>query len=981
MDKKYDFHAIEKKWQKRWLDDKVFSVVDGSSPGGKAKPKYYQLETFPYPSADGLHVGHPKGYTAEDIHARYMRMHGKEVLYTMGWDAFGLPTENYAIKIGKNPKEVAAANIKNFKRQVQMFGFSYDWDREINTSSPEYYKWTQWLFIQLYKKGLAYRAKARVNWCPSCLTVLANEQVIQKSEIRNPKSETFAGVCERCETSVEQREMEQWFFKITDYAERLLADVKNLDWPASTIKRQEDWIRRSEGALIKFEIRNPKFEIEVFTTRPDTLFGATYMVLAPEHPLVASLLEIKNPDEVKKYIEEAKHKTELQRQEETKEKTGVELKGVKAINPATKEEIPVWVADYVLGSYGTGAIMAVPAHDERDFEFAKKYDLPIKQVVVPVFGSEDKKPNAVFRETVSAFVKNKKGEVLMLKWKEYDWLTSVIGGIEKGESPAEAARREVFEETGYRARAVFTSPIAIESHFFADHKNEWRSRLDHPVLLELEDEKPEKISEEESAKHELRWMPTSEALQIEMFKNNKMALELALGHIKAYTETRFGEHTTLTQSGSFTGLSVEEAKKIMSEEFGTLKTTYKLRDWSVSRQRYWGTPIPMIHCEACGIVPVADKDLPVVLPDLENYRPKGKPPLASSEEFINVKCPQCGGEAKRAAETLDTFVDSSWYYLAYAMQGISNFQFPISNYIEAIKHWLPVDLYVIGAEHTVLHLLYSRFITKFLHDEGYLNFVEPFLKLRHQGLILGEGGKKMSKSKGNVVNPDELVDQFGADTVRLYEMFMGPFEDGAPWDSKGVLGVHRFLNRAWTLIQNANIKNQNDPLRRSASEASNAKFQNENEEIVKILHKTIKKVGEDIEGFKFNTAVSALMILLNEMENHNGLSVMSHELFIKILHPFAPHIAQELWEITGNNSILDFEPWPEYDPALIAEDTFTLVIQVNGRVRGSVEARADITEAEARSLALGQEKLESFLGGKEPKRVIYVPGRLVNIVL
>ena len=1174
---KYDFKKIESKWQKRWLADKVFKANDSSK-----KQKYYQLETFPYPSAAGLHVGHPKGYIAEDIHARYKRMKGYEVLYTMGWDAFGLPTENYAIQVGKSPKEVAEANVKNFKRQVQMFGLSYDWDREINTSHPNYYKWTQWLFIKLYEKGLAYRAKAKVNWCPKDQTVLANEQVVD-------------GKCERCGSVIEQRKMEQWFFKITDYAERLLGDLKGLDWPASTIKRQEDWIGKSEGALLDFEmggavapsyvllhgytgspkanffpwlkkelerrgakvyapelpdtddpkaydqvaavlrsvpfdkdtvlvghslggvvamkvleqLKQPvkktvlvasftqnrfldepfrdhafdwKFDVEkiknnagsihilrdttddtvpqyqadnvkdlldgtifdfaanephvcgekepevlrhcidairVFTTRPDTLFGATYMVLAPEHSLVSSIKgQASNWKEVEAYVEKAKHKTELQRQEEVKEKTGVELKGVKAINPATKEEIPIWVADYVLMGYGTGAIMAVPAHDERDFEFAKKFELPIRHVVIPE-RIDHKNPHVpgkeiVFRKVILGIVRNSKtGKYLCLNWKKQPWTTFVIGGVEEGEDPVEAAKREIMEETGYKNikfLRILGGPV--QSKFFAAHKDVNRIARTWSVLFELENDEHEKVSREEAEIHEIVWLDPSEITRERMAHAE---LDIVMDRIsngeKAYT----GEGI-LINSGKFDGMDSEKAKwEITKSVGGTKKVQYKIRDWSVSRQRYWGVPIPIIYCSRCleirnpkseirnksqiqnlkfqtatidgkeyVIHPVPEKDLPVLLPDLENYRPKGKPPLASSEKFIKVKCPKCGGEAKRDPETLDAFVDSSWYYLAYAMQGISppkadppradNFpssamasagmQFPITNYKKAINHWLPVDLYVIGAEHTVLHLLYSRFITKFLHDEGFLKFTEPFLKLRHQGLVLGEGGQKMSKSKGNVVNPDDVVGEFGADVTRLYMMFMGPFEEGAPWDPKGILGAERFLNRVWKLITDNKRQTTND-----------------SDAVTRLVHKTIKKVGEDINNLKFNTAVSALMILLNAVEKESQLSVVSCELFVKIIHPFAPHMAQELWSELGHDSILDFEKWPEFDSKLVQDETFTLVIQINGRVRDSVEVPVSITESEAKELALKREKVKSFIGSSKPQKVIYVSEKLVSIVI
>ena len=951
---KYNPQKIEKKWQKRWLEEKVHKANEETK-----KPKYYQLETFPYPSAAGLHVGHPKGYIAEDIHARFMRMKGREVLYTMGWDAFGLPTENYAIKVGKPPQEVAKDNIKNFKKQLRMFGFSYDWDREINTSDPSYYKWTQWLFIQLFKKGLAYRAKAKINWCPKDQTVLANEQVVD-------------GKCERCGAIIEQREMEQWFLRITDYADRLLNDLRGLDWPAATIKRQEDWIGKSEGALIKFNIRTSDVQnikvnigtsdvpsIEVFTTRPDTLFGATYLVLAPENTIIQNLKsKITNFEEVEKYIEEASHKTELMRQEGVKEKTGVELKGVKAINPANGEEIPIWVADYVLGSYGTGAIMAVPAHDERDFEFAKKFNLPIKEVVVPNIIDKKNPPvkgkKFVERENVHAIVRDPKTDkYLALKWNKFDWVTFPMGGIEKGEDPVSAAKREVLEETGFtNLKLMKVLDGRVRAEYFAAHKDENRIAYTTAVIFDLVDYEQKSVDQKEKDDHEIIWLDKSK-----LNYENMTHAESDIWNLKLNGENIFTGKGILVDSGKFDGMDSEKAKwEIVNFVKGEKKTQYKIRNWSVSRQRYWGVPIPMIHCKKCGISPVSEKDLPVKLPELEDYRPKGQPPLASSDKFINVKCPQCDEAAKRDPETLDTFVDSSWYYLAYTAPEISNFNFQISN----INYWMPVDLYVIGAEHTVLHLLYSRFISKFLFDEGYLNFKEPFLKLRHLGLILGADGQKMSKSKGNVVNPDSLVEQWGADAARLYEMFMGPFEDGQPWDPRGVVGTYRFLNKAWTLV-NYKLQNPND------KQISNSKIQ-------KLLNQTIKKVTEDIEGFKFNTAISSLMILVNELEL-GAWNLEFTEKLIKLIFPFAPHISQELWEIIGEKGLLDFELWPAWDEKLIQDEEFELIIQINGKLKGTILALRGISQKEAEKLAASDKNVKKW------EKVIFVPNRLINFIV
>ncbi|HVY67520.1 MAG TPA: leucine--tRNA ligase [Patescibacteria group bacterium] len=810
--KKYNHKQIEKKWQTYWLKFKTFAAKDG----GRQKKKYV-LDMFPYPSGAGLHVGHPEGYTATDILSRYYRMKGFNVLHPMGWDAFGLPAENYAIKEGIHPQKTTQKNIKRFRQQIQSLGLSYDWSRELNTSDPAYYKWTQWLFLQLFRRGLAYKKEAYVNWCPKDNTVLANEQVIN-------------GACERCGTEVVQKNLSQWFFKITDYAEELLADLDQLDWPEPIKLMQRNWIGKSAGAEIDFEISGQKnSHIKVFTTRPDTIFGATYLVLAPEHPAISNLkYQISNWEEVQNYIEAAKKKSELQRTQLEKEKTGVELKGIKAINPASKEEIPVWIADYVITGYGTGAIMAVPAHDERDWAFAKKFDLPIRQ-------------------------------------------------------------------------AVEAKPLPNEGK-------------------------------------------AGESLQAAV--------------------TDYG---MLVNSGEFNGLASKDAILKIANKYGKLTTKYKLRDWLVSRQRYWGAPIPIIYCEKCGMQPVPEKDLPVKLPADVDFRPTGESPLKRSKSFKKVVCPKCKGKAERDYDTMDTFVDSSWYFLRYA-DPKNKSKFAAAKKMEK---WVPVDFYVGGAEHAVLHLLYARFFTKALRDFGYLKFNEPFLELRNQGLILGPDGEKMSKSRGNVINPDDVVRDYGADSLRMYEMFMGPLEDAKPWQTNGIVGIRRFLDRVWQWAQNSS---------RFQVSGSKARAALGSDKVQRALHKLIKKITEDIEGFRFNTAISAFMEFHNEVKDE-AISPAALRTFLILLYPFAPHLAEELhWSLGGKKS-LQLEKWPAFDAAKIAESTAEIVVQVNGKVRGKIKVAHGASQAAAVAEAEKLAPVKQALAGQAAKRIIYVSNRLLNLVI
>ncbi len=806
---KFDHKDIEAKWRKAWEDAATFRTED--LPGRK---KAYILDMFPYPSGQGLHVGHPLGYIASDIVARKRRMEGADVLHPIGWDAFGLPAENYAIKTGVPPAESIAQNILNFRRQLSLLGLSYDWSREVNTSSPEYYRWTQWMFLFLYKKGLAYKRKAAVNWCEGCHTVLANEQVID-------------GKCERSGDQVMQKEMSQWFFKVTEYADRLIEGLDRVDWPERIKAMQRNWIGRSEGAEITFRGQTEDgtdFSVTVFTTRPDTLYGVTYVVLAPEHPLVESITASAHKGDVEAYVAAARAKSELDRTSAEK-KTGVPL-GASVRHPLTGEMLPVWVADYALANYGTGAVMGVAAHDDRDHAFATKYNLPIVQVIAPPPG-----------------------------------------------------------------------------------------------------------------------MPPT----------------LGIDH-SAYTEPGI-----MVNSGPYDGLTSLDAKvkitnELAAKECGGRTVNYHLRDWLISRQRYWGAPIPIVYCEECGEVPVPEEQLPVLLPEDVDFRPTGESPLALSESFHDVRCPQCGGDkARRESDTMDTFVDSSWYFLRYPAPHED--KAPFSR--EAVDRWLPVDTYVGGAEHAVMHLLYARFFTKALFDDGLLGFDEPFAQLRNQGMILGENHEKMSKSKGNVVNPDDVVLEYGADTMRVYEMFMGEFADAKPWNTQGIAGSRRFLDRVWNQVHETVHKQLDDVP----------------DELERALHRTVKKVSEDIEAFKFNTAISSMMILLNEWQESEKGSKAFAGTFVRLLAPFAPFVAEELWSVLGNEGSVCLAEWPSYDESMLVSQTVQLVVQVNGKVRDTVTAHAGLTEAQARTRAEESDKLKEHLKGKTVHKVIIVQDRLVNFVV
>ena len=804
MSKRYEPQNIEKKWQKIWQDEKAFAATDDYT-----KPKYYALVEFPYPSGQGLHVGHPRPYTALDIVARKRRMQGYNVLYPMGWDAFGLPTENYAIKNHIHPKIVTKSNVHHFKDQLQSLGYSFDWDREINTTDPEYYHWTQWIFLKLFKAGLAYKKEMPINWCTSCKVGLANEEVVN-------------GVCERCGSPVVRKVKSEWMLKITEYADKLIDGLDGVDYIERVKTSQKNWIGRSHGAEVDFSLKDKPEKLTIYTTRPDTLFGVTYMVLSPEHPYIDQYKdEIKNWDEVCAYREMAARKSDFERSELAKDKTGVMIDGLSAVNPVNGKEIPIWISDYVLMSYGTGAIMAVPAHDERDWEFAKKFNMPIIEVVA--------------------------------------------GG---------------------------------------DVQNE------------------------------------------------------------VYTDVAEG---TLVNSGFLNGLSVAEAKKKILEwleenHVGKAKTNYKLRDWVFSRQRYWGEPIPMVYCEKCGYVPIDEKDLPLRLPMVESYEPtdNGESPLAKMTDWINTTCPCCGGKAKRETDTMPQWAGSSWYYLRYMDPHNKN---AIASK-EALNYWSPVDWYNGGMEHTTLHLLYSRFWHKFLYDIGVVPTPEPYAKRTSHGMILGENGEKMSKSRGNVVNPDEIVDEYGADTMRLYEMFIGDFEKAAPWSKASIRGCRRFVERYWNL---QSVLIDGDKIRPELEGAFN---------------KAIKKVGEDIENIKFNTAIATLMALINDISNVKSINKEELRIFSILLNPFAPHVTEEVYEACKlGNGILAEAEWPEYDESKCVDESVEIVVQVNGKIKAKLNIPVDADKDAVLDLAKNDENVKKAIDGMKIIKEIVVPKKLVNLVV
>lgn len=946
---KYDFWKIEKKWQEKWEISDYAEAKDDSK-----KEKKYILDMFPYPSGDGLHMWHMENYTATDIYSRFMRMKWFNVLHPMWWDAFWLPAENYAIKTWLHPQIQTPNNIKTFTRQIKSLGFAYDWSKEINTSEPEYYKWTQWFFLFLYENWLAYKKKAKVNWCESCKTVLANEQAEW-------------GICERCKNEVIQKDLEQWFFKITDFAQDLIDGLDTIDWPSSTIAAQKYWIWKSEWVEFDIDIKNSSEKIKVYTTRIDTVFWMTYVVISPESPLLENLKsKIENILEVENYVKETSKKTELERTELNKEKTWVELKWIVWINPFNSKEVKVFIWDYVLSNYWTWAVMAVPAHDERDFEFAKKYDLEIIQSIAPIFWNTA--PEAKFREdkktvnrniTYSIVYNPKTDKYLILDLKTWEkWQSLIVWWVEEKENDVDSAMREILEETWYK-NIKYIKQITWEIHakFFAIHKDENRYAIAKTYLFELIDDEFSEIDENEKIRHDILWLNKKE-IDIKFF-NQKFAWNIFILWEKAFTEDWI-----VTNSENFNWLTSEVAREKMWEWLEEKwiwkrKTNFKLRDWLISRQRYWGAPIPIIYCEDCGEVAVPEKDLPVVLPTDVDFKPIWESPLVNSKTFHDVECPKCWKKARRESDTMDTFVCSSWYYFRFAdPKNMAEFCSQ-----KNIEKWLPVDMYMGGAEHTVLHLLYARFFTKALQKYGKIKFSEPFLKLRHQWMVLAEDWRKMSKSLWNVVNPDTVSSQFWADSTRMFVMFMGALEDMKPWSSQNIIWIKRYLDKVWNLQFKVTEK---------------AWIQ---DEIEVLMNKTIKKVGDDTANFWMNTAISQLMILTNALDKEAEIKKEYFEKLLILLSPYAPHISEELWEILWNKQSIHLESWPKYDESKLIDKIVKIAIQVNWKIRDEIELDFDSPEETVKQMAFSRENIKKYTDSIEIKKVVYVKNKLLSIVI
>ena len=961
--KRYNPSEIEPKWRDIWDEQQVYKADLASD-----RPKYYAMSMFNYPSGAGIHIGHAMNYTISDVMARYKRQAGYESFHPVGWDSFGLPAENFAIKTGISPQESIATIIPDYHAQYKAMGWSNDWSREIATSDPRYYKWTQWIFAQVYKAGLAYQDARQQWWCTKCQTVLSNEQVIDGKCWRHDGAD---------DPLVEKKEVKQWFFKITDYADKMLEATDALDWTESVKLAQKNWIGKSQGAEIEFMVEDQKEPITVFTTRPDTLFGATFLVIAPEHDTVASLCTVDTQEAVSEYVKRALKKTELERQSDNKDKTGV-FTGGYAINPATGEKIPIWVADYVLGGYGTGAIMAVPAHDERDFAFAEKFKLPVKQVVAQhVFGTGRDTPRDDFetlhRPVVDAIITDGKGNYLLQIENEHH-VHFVGGGIDDtDETTEDALRREIVEEVGFTNLISIKQASPFSAGTYARETKNRNQKVWGTFFEVVVDPLVQVESEIEQGLHGIEWVKKEEVEKRLTWAGHKKAWQAYLEGKTVDIEAREG---LLVNSGVFDGMPTSEAREdivawLEQQKVGKSKTVFKIRDWSVSRQRYWGAPIPIIHCEKCGIQLVPDDQLPVLLPVLDDFAPSGdgRGALARATDWLKVGCPTCGGPAERETDTLDTYMCSSWYFLRYLDP--ENTEAPFDK--TKIDKWMPVDFYN-GADHATAHMIYARFITRFLADQGYLAEPEPFKKFLFNGKVTAQNGEMFSKSKGNGVDPLEIISQgYGADALRTYLMFAAPLDTWVKWDPQGVPATHRFLNRIWNLVQEFVELNDDG----------------ENETILRIIHPAIKKVTHDLEHQKYNTAIAAMMETTNKLYTEKSKNNFAGkdswqfalESLVALVAPFAPHMADELWQQLGKHGTVQRDSWPEWDEQYLVSDTMKIVVQVNGKLRATLELAKDTDKEAVETAVLADEKIAGLLGSKKPTKVIYVPGRLLNIVV
>jgi leucyl-tRNA synthetase len=956
----YDHKKIAEYWSKKWDEEGIYRTDIHSD-----KKKLYLLVEFPYPSGAGLHMGHMRSYTAMDVIARKKRREGFEVLFPIGWDAFGLPAENYAIKTGIHPRITTEQNINTFRRQLKEAGFSFDWSREVDTTDPKYYKWTQWIFLKLYEKGLAYKKEMPVNWCPKDKCVLANEEVVD-------------GACERCGTPVEKKNKKQWMLAITKYAERLAKDLDETAYLDKIKIQQRNWVGLSTGSEISFRLKANGVDtaFPIFTTRADTVFGCTYCVLAPEHPLVQELIEkhaITNAEEVTLYSKQAREKLDIDRSAEGKQKTGVRLEGAVAINPATQEEIPVFIADYVLPQYGTGAIMAVPAHDERDYEFALQYGLPVKEVVRPYVIDHVNVPRAdkptKIRRNVHAIVFDQSAKkYLIIRNAIHKWDTIVIGGVEDGEDLIEAAKRELLEETGY-TDVVFKRILGdpVQAGYFAPHKDENRLAIASALYFELGSHiKVEIPTDGENEGNEILWVDEADFVHGKMINSE---LPFWLARLADEKECRFTGEGVLVNSSSYDGMKSEDAKQKITEDLGgVIVTKSKLRDWVFARQRYWGEPTPIVYDEDGKMYPVHESNLPIILPKVDKFEPtdNGESPLAQVEEWVNVKgyIDEAGyfhedasheKVFRRETDTMPQWAGSSWYFMRYIdPKNDTSIGDPA-----LLARWLPVDWYNGGMEHTTLHLLYSRFWYKFLHDIGIVPTGEPYYKRTSQGMILGAGGIKMSKSLGNVVNPDELIKSRGADVLRVYEMFIGPFDQSVAWDDKAIVGVERFLDKVVKIASKVTDDAQSIP----------------------VTHQSIVKVTDGIDGMLFNTSIAQLMICANEYEKQDTIARADFEAFLGLLAPFAPFITEELWKEMGNTVSIHTAAWPVADESKLVENEVTIAIQIGGKLRGTLVLPRDLAEMNVLDEVKKTEIYQKYVGEQTPKKIIFVPNKLINIVI